>query len=389
MWPIQKVINKKYVSIINKKLWTIYFFMLVSFIFLFYGLMRTLALNEFFYKYWCTISFLLVMTYLSAFSLRCYKYGLDLVHHEAWEKETELIEKKWRAWSSKYLLIVDHQLLLPSQINKIKKLTGEHQRVIKGQEVTFDPSNIKSVTFQTILQELLFSLRGRFQELTPLFDFDVVFIKDSDLTSWDDFKRSWKLMGLPVEKLFGYVFTTDTYHKQFSLLLDNSRKNMIIVISVRLLSESNVQNIGTESGCIFILTHEESVVYDYGFYSGRLFRPLFVDEINISDGLYDFTKYQPISKSAEEFYLSNICEGMCGELASQLNNFFVSENTSSKCQITDLDLTLGNLDVWAAMSLSASCVERDKKIRLIAHGEKNGINFNIVTPCRGYEGASV
>ncbi|WP_146001328.1 hypothetical protein [Chimaeribacter arupi] len=390
MWPIQKLTLKKEVPAIHKKRWGVSFAIVISVVLFFYKLIEVMALSDVFYDSWCAISIFLIVFFLLLLSLRCYKYGLDLVHHEAWMKESELIEKKWRAWASKSLLMVDHELLLPGKINKTKKVTGEHQPVVKGQEVTFNPSNINSITYQSVLQELLFALRGRFQELIQSFNFEVVFIKNPDLTSWDDFKQSWKLMGLPIEKLSGYVFTVDAYHNQLSRLLESQRcTTLTILISICLVSEGNLKGIRTESGCVFIFSNEEGVDFKYRVCNSRIFRPLFVNEMDVRKGLSDLINYQPASSGVEGFYLSNIDEERSGDLVVQLNDAFTSKKTGGKSYVKDIDLTSGNLDVWAVMSLSALYIETNKKTGLVSYGEKNGITFNIITPYKGCEGAAL
>ncbi|MBU9846839.1 hypothetical protein [Rahnella ecdela] len=379
-WPIQKIQSDKKISRVNMKVWITLFISLTTIIFVFFYIAKLLNFKSETYQAGAAVSLAMVVVLLFLFALHCYKTGIEQVNHEAWLEESLAIKNHWRNWCSQQLHIIGHQLLLPVQNDKNKIISKSSLPVVKNQRNLFKESDFGLVTYQSILQELLFSLRGKIQRISLHSNFDVIFIKEPDLTLWDEFSNIWTAMGLSHNLLSGHIFSDDTYATITSRLLNEKSKNVTIIISIQLFAEKKTKDIMTESGCIFLFANHTKELNKDMPCCGYLYRPMLSNKDSIEDNLIDMSEYQFEFKNATSIYLSGVSEEVKTQATTALTLLTISEKLNNQYEITDLDLFLTSPGPWVALSLATLTAEKNKNTNLIACCEQKNIIFNTVRP---------
>ncbi|MEE3664901.1 hypothetical protein V2I52_23850 [Brenneria sp. g21c3] len=380
-WPIQKVIAPVAPKAIVRRRWTRAAAILVFFIFLGFYFINAFHFNDRLYQVFSIISISVALFGLIIYSLRCYKYGLDLDYYNSYCEQAKLIEMKWKDWCSKSIAIVDDKLILPALLDKEVFLNNGEFTVRKDNPALFNDKQPGEIQSHGLLRELLFSMRGRFQQLLSSSEFEVFFVKDPDSFSSADFEDYWLEMELPKEKISGFHFIPSSYVEHIDSWINQETNKIFVVIKTQINESATQQGKETEYGMILLLSNNRHLKETC--YKAHLLRPLISDPSTFSVDVSDMLHYQRTVCDAKNIWCVGLNNEQLANLTITVNQQFIEHQNNNVPQSRDITFFLGSSGsqgIWLAVALALASIEKNQEPQIVACGESGRLILNTLAP---------
>ncbi|ATA23340.1 hypothetical protein AWC36_04030 [Brenneria goodwinii] len=344
-------------------------------------IINALHLDAQFYQLLSIVTIGMALFGLIIYSLRCYKYGLDLDYYERYCNQAELIELKWKNWCGNSLIIVDDKLMLPASLDKNSFINNDEFTVRKDNPALFNDDQTDEVQSNELLRELLFSMRGRFQQLLPFNEFEVFFVKEPDSFSPSYFEDYWLAMGLPKEKISGFNFIPSSYMENIDNWIIQGKNKIFIVINIQ-LNESDVQQVKkAEYGMVLLLSNNRNL--EEICCKAHLLRPLLSDFSILSDDISDMLHYQKTVSDAQNIWCMGLNNDQLASLTITINQQFIAHQHNNIPQSQDITLFLGPSgrdSIWLAIALALASIEKYQEPQIVACGNQGRLILNTLAP---------
>ncbi|ALV93501.1 MULTISPECIES: hypothetical protein [Pantoea] len=380
-WPIQKVIPPADPKKIVRQRWIRAITLVgVSFFIAFY------FINNFhpetkLYRL-LTASFIgVVILLMIAWSLRCYKYGTDIDYNHYYLDQAGKVEKHWKAWCNESLIVIDAKLITPPSVDKNVFIDNEDFMVRKENAALLNSALSNTVSNQKIMQELLFSLRGRFQQIVALTDFDVCFVRAPDQASQADFIACWKDMGFSVDLISAFHFIPVEYEEKIGCWLKGATNKTYIVIDVHLNDLPDGDRVETEYGAALLLSN--NLQLEKMNNKARLLRPQISQPLNLSLDVSDMLHYQSCMSDSKNIWCSNLSSEQLAELTITVNQQYKVHEYEFIPPIRELNLFLGPIrrnSIWLNLAFALAAIDKQHESQLVACETNGRIILNVLVP---------
>lgn len=380
-WPIQKVIPPTAPKKIVRQRWISAITLVgVSFFIAFYFISNFHPEAKLYRL--LTASFIgVVILLMIAWSLRCYKYGADIDYNHHYLDQAGKVETHWMAWCNENLLVIDAKLIIPPCLDKNVFIDDEEFMVRKDNAVLLNSESSISVSNQKIMRELLFSLRGRLQQIVALTDFDVCFVRAPDQASQADFIACWKDMGFSVDLISAFHFIPVEYEEEIGGWLKGLTNKTYIVIDVHLNDLPGGGRVETEYGAALLLSNNPQLEKMNN--KARLLRPQISQPLNLSSDVSDMLHYQSCMSDSQNIWCSNLSNEQLAELTIIVNQQYKVHGYEFIPPIRELNLFLGPIkqnSVWLNLAFALAAIDKQHKSQLVACETNGRMILNVLVP---------
>jgi len=384
VWPVRIILQKKTVPKLKLKWWA----KCLSSLFLVFGVVFLIlkAFNLSGNKEFLTLFFsflsVLFLLFIICFFVRVYFYGITLSNHEAYGIESDTLIRKWTAWASENIYVIDYCFFTPHKLNLFDVVNENPTAIYKDQALKFTEKIGVEYTEEQFFRELLSSVRMTIKTLASKSEFEVILVQENNSMSYPVFKQSWAATGLPEDKLTSYQFVRGEFSTILNKCIDNQEKNKVfIVISVNIPTVVNSREPFSEFSSIIIISNNSS--FESESHRCIAFRPTFCGEDEMAEEILKIGTYQPAIFEITKVW----CSGMDSEKISMVTRELKKiPHPSSKdwlFSIRDLNMTFGSLGhdhSWLSFAFSLYASEVTSTGQLMVSNDDEGYIFNVIHP---------
>ena len=306
-WPVRIILPEEPVPIIKWKRWGGILLCILALIALAgVGIQLIDISGRKAYGQW--ILFTLVVStgfYFLLAALRVYFHGMRLAANEAYKRESLLLKRAWTRWASKSVIVSAHHLFVPAEISLQKIVSEKPVDVYKGQSLKLSNSDY---TEEVVFYELLSSIRVTLKELSTICTFDVIFLYESNYSSFSLFKLSWARVGLSEEKLADNIcFSVRNYADCFEQSAGGESNRVSVVISINIEGGSSDAELGTEFASITLMSSHN--YFPESNDCNTILRPMICRIAEFEEALARMKTYQPEICNVSSVFFSGMPAG--------------------------------------------------------------------------------
>lgn len=389
VWPVHIILPKKNVPKLKLKWWAKCFssiFLVIGVVFLILKVFNLSGNKQFFTlltSFFCVLFLILII----CFFVRVYFYGITLSNYEAYGIESDTLIRKWTAWASENLYVIDYCFFTPNKLSLSDVVNENPTAIYKDQALKFTEKIGVEYTEEQFFRELLSSVRMTIKTLASKSEFEVILVQENNSMSYPVFKQAWTATGLPEDKLTSYQFVRGKFSIILNKCIDNQENNKVfIIISINIPTVVYSREPCSEFSSIIIISNNSS--FESESHRCIAFRPTFCDEDELAEEIIKIGTYQPAVFEITKVW----CSGMDTENISLITNKLkkISPLSSNDWlfSIRDLNMTFGRLGrdhSWLSFAFSLYASEVTSSGQLMVSKDDEGYIFNVIRPYKNGE----